>query len=259
MRIIVTGGSSAIGTRLLAKLTSLESNVIDLSDKSRYSWRLGHNLPKFESDDLLIHLAHDRNSSFNDNIKAVNKICGSFSGKKVFLSSISAHSRSRSKYGKSKFEQEKIFLNHGGIVLRAGVVFGGRPAGIYLTLEKLLQRFKIIPVPYSGMSTFFMSHVDDLINELVSYRTLNISKPIFCANPTPLSTLKLMKRISLLQSSSNVFVSLPVQPADIFIRASAKLFPSIKEIDSLLSISIEVSNYEISQLNKPLNNFRSFL
>ena len=88
MKVLVTGGSSAIGKSLIKKLVALGDDVIDMSDKSKFTWRLGENLPKIDSLDYLIHLAHDRSYDVKSNLLAAKKICDSYSGKKIFLSSL---------------------------------------------------------------------------------------------------------------------------------------------------------------------------
>jgi len=258
MKVLVTGGSSAIGKSLIKKLVALGDDVIDMSDKSKFTWRLGENLPKIDTLDYLIHLAHDRSYDVKSNLLAAKKICDSYSGRKIFLSSLSAHSKSRSTYGRSKYSQEGLFLDNNGVVLRAGIVFGSQMTGIYQKLSSLLSKFYYFPVPYRGIPSFYMTNIDDLINEILSYPNSFPNRPVFCANSSPLTLRKLLECMSQIEKTNNRFLEIPIQPFDYFVANIGRLFPKSQTLDSLLSISKEASNYEISQLLKPINNFRTF-
>jgi nucleoside-diphosphate-sugar epimerase len=258
MKILVTGGSSAIGKNLIRKLVALDYSVINMSDTSKFQWRLGDNLPKFDDLDYLVHLAHDRSNDVQSNLLAAKKICESYSGKKIFLSSLSAHSKSRSTYGRSKYGQEEIFLDNNGVVLRAGIVFGSQMSGIYQKLSIFLSKFHYFPVPYRGNPTFYMTNVDDLITEILSQASCFPGRPVFCANSSPLTLRKILEYMSQIEETHNTFLELPIQPFDYFVKNFASLFSKSQTLDSLLSISPEVSNFEISQLLKPINHFRTF-
>ena len=259
MNIIVTGSSSAIGKNLILKLIGLGHRPIVLGSKTSDKWRLGNSIPSQKNADALIHLAHDRNLSFKQNVYAVEKICESFDGKKIFLSSMSAHSNSISKYGKSKFAQEDIFLKNNGIVVRSGIVFGENVGGIYSTISEFLNKYPILTIPYYGLPSMFMSHIDDLTDEIVETLTFDPRKPVFGSNYKPISLYEVFNQISILKKMNARLITLPVQPYDFSFRLMNKLLPNLKFIDSILSVSSEVSNYEISQLSKPKTFFRPFL
>ena len=258
MNIIVTGGSSAIGKNLISKLIGLGHRPIVLGSSTSDNWRLGNSIPSQENIDALIHLAHDRNLSFKQNIYAAEKICESFVGKKIFLSSLSAHSESISKYGKSKFALEDMFLNNNGIVIRSGIVFGENVGGIYSIISGFLSKYPFLAIPYYGLPSMFMSHIDDLTDEIVEMLKFDPGKPVFGSNYTPLSLFEVFNQISIQKNTNTRLITLPVQPFDFSFRIMNKLLPKLKFIDTLLSVSKEVSNYEISQLSKPKTYFRPF-
>jgi hypothetical protein len=103
-----------------------------------------------------------------------------------------------------------------------------------------------------------MTNIDDLINEILSYPNSFPNRPVFCANSSPLTLRKLLECMSQIEKTNNRFLEIPIQPFDYFVANIGRLFPKSQTLDSLLSISKEASNYEISQLLKPINNFRTF-
>ena len=259
MNIIVTGSNSAIGINLISKLINLGHRIIKLGDRHTDKWRLGDFIPRYKNTDVLIHLAHDRNFSLNKNIYAVEKICESFNGKKIFLSSLSAHSNSISRYGKSKFAQEDIFLKNNGVVIRSGIVFGENVGGIYSSISEFLNKYPVLVIPYYGLPSMFMSHIDDLTDEIVGMTMHDPRRPVFGSNCNPISLFEVFNRISIINKTQTRLITLPVQPFDFGFRFMNKLRPNLKFIDSILSVSKEVSNYEISQLSKAKTFFRPFL
>ncbi len=259
MRIIITGSSSSIGTHLAKSLLHQGHEIVDLKGTGEKNWRLGEPIPKIKEVDALIHLAHDRSFTIEMNVDAAKIICESFIGLKIFLSSMSAHSKSKSKYGKSKYLQERIFLDNNGRVVRAGIVYGEDIKGIYSTISSLVRRFKYLPLPYYGLPNLFMTHIDDLTDELIGTLQTSSSQPIFAANTLQLSLHRVLRIISLLENSNPKLVLLPRQPFEFIFLIIGKLFPRINFVDSILSISKSISHLEISQLKKPKKKFRSIV
>jgi|GEM_PF-4758447 len=258
MNVIITGSTSGIGLNLIKKLELLDYKVIPLGGSDSKIWTLGSDLPKFGIKDVLIHLAHDRNSTQEKNLHDVKVICKSFEGKKIFLSSMSAHSKTRSLYGRSKFEAEKIFAAHGGVSLRAGVVYGGISSGIYARLESILRKSYFIPMPYRGTSCLFTSHVNDLTDEIIESVTFSEQKTIFAANRRAVSLKKILVQISVQAGLNNKFIGFPKQPFDIITHTASLITSKSSTLDSLNSISVEPSKEELSRLFPSKTLFREF-
>ncbi len=258
MRIALTGSTSGIGLFLREKLAIQGIEVIELGRHQSNFWQLGDRIPQLENVDALIHLAHDRQRTLKQNIQDARVICESFSGRKIFLSSFSAHSGSKSKYGRSKFEMERVFSEFGGVSIRAGIVYGGDVGGIYKQLNDLILSLPLIPVPYAGNSLLFTSHIDDLVKEIISSLTSYSEKPIFGAHPNPISLFELMRKLSGALEVKRYFLSIPPPFLSLTLPALIALFPNISSFDSLLSLSNQPSFSEVSQLEIPRNVFRKF-
>jgi nucleoside-diphosphate-sugar epimerase len=258
MRIGVTGSTSAIGQRLVAKLSELGHTPVPFGGSQSDIWQIGEKCPGELDLDLLVHLAHDRSLTVEDNIAATDILCKSFEGRKVFLSSFSAHSKSISKYGKSKFAMENIFNNTNGCSLRAGVVYGDKVEGIFAQIEFLIRKLPLIPLPYRGSSMLFTTHVDDLISEILFLLNQSEGVTTFAANSMPTSLHNLSFQIQKYLGMKRPTIRLPRQPIDSLLRTLVRFLPNFPMADSLLSLSREASYEEISKLRIPNSNFREF-
>ena len=258
MRVAVTGSTSVIGQRLLRKLSDEGHTPIPLGGSQSVIWQIGQECPKNLIFDALVHLAHDRTLSVKDNIAAATILCSSFNGPKIFLSSLSAHQDSISRYGQSKFAIETIFNNSNGCSLRAGVVYGQKVEGIFSQIELLVRKLPLIPLPYRGSSLLFTTHIDDLISEIV----LNLNKfegsTTFAAHSMPISLNNLCFQIQESLGLRKRTLKVWRQPIDILLRLLVRLNPNFPMADSLLSLSQEASYEELSKLKVAQLNFRRF-
>jgi nucleoside-diphosphate-sugar epimerase len=258
MRIAVTGSTSTIGQHLVNKLTGSGHTPILLGRNQLNAWKLGQELPKSLDIELLIHLAHDRSLTLKQNVEAASVLCASFHGPKIFLSSFSAHSKSLSKYGRSKYAIEGIFNDSNGSSIRAGVVYGEKIGGIYAQLELLVKKCPLIPIPYRGSPLLFTTHVDDLVEEILSTIGCSEGSTTFAAHFSPISLDNLCKKIQDSLGSTKPVVKVPRQPIDFFLKILTQYCPNFPMADSLLSLSSEANYEELSRLKLPVSNFREF-
>jgi nucleoside-diphosphate-sugar epimerase len=258
MRVGVTGSTSVIGERLVAKLSQSGHTPIPFGGSKSNIWQIGEKCPVNLDLDALVHLAHDRSLSVEENIAAVNILCKSFEGRKVFLSSFSAHSKSISKYGRSKFAMENVFNNSNGCSLRAGVVYGDKVEGIFAQIELLIRKLPLIPLPYRGSSLLFTTHIDDLISEILFLLNQREDVTTFAANPMPTSLHNLSFQIQKNLGVRRRTLRIPRQPLDLLMRNLVRFLPNFPLADSFLSLSREASYEEISKLRIPISSFREF-
>lgn len=257
MRILITGSSSWIGKELTQRLKANGNDVIEIGGSKSGIWKLGQDWPNSLYGDVLIHLAHDRKFDREENLLAVEKIVKGFQGHVIFLSSLSAHSQSKSIYGQSKFRSEELIINSGGTVIRAGVVFGDKKNGIYQTICTLLERLPIIPMPYMGNSRLFVTNINDLCDEIAIQANLKRNEVIFGAHVWPLTFEFLMKRISKRENlKTPKMFGLPSFILDGFLIPLKRLGVWNSTFDSLLSLSREISSSELSYLKASSVRFR---
>jgi nucleoside-diphosphate-sugar epimerase len=260
MKIVITGSTSGIGLYLNKRLQEMGFSTILLGGRTSEVWKLGQIVPKNIEADALIHLAHDRGQSQDENVTAIEKICKTFSGRKIYISSLSAHSNAISNYGKSKFYGEKMFTSFNGISLRCGIIYGANYyGGVYSQIEMLIRRIPFaIPVPYNGLPYMFTTHVDDLINEIVDSLDSKRTGVIFSASPYPISLYGLINQILMNSEHRRILVSIPREPFNSISKILVNISPRLTMIDSLMSLSSEVSKKELSSLLIPKTMFRDF-
>ena len=257
MIVAITGSSSSIGVHLAERLKREDLDVILLGGSKSEIWKLGEAFPKNIHADVLVHLAHDRSMTLVDNLKAIETLTKTFAGYQIFVSSISAHTKSLSTYGQSKYLSEKYFLNRNGIVLRAGVVHGVGIDGIYEKLKSLVSKSRIVPLPYSGKSRLFSTHVDDLCSEIIKSIEIQSSGIIFAAHPWPISLAKLVNIIALESKTKILCLKIPTKLTIATTFLINKMYLKYPMIDSLRSLQKEVSLSELSELRPSKTSFRS--
>lgn len=258
MRVAITGSTSVIGQRLITKLSEEGHTPVPFGGSQSSVWRIGQKCPTDLNFDVLVHLAHDRSLSVQENVEAARVLCDSFAGRKIFLSSFSAHSKSVSKYGQSKFAIESIFNNSNGSSLRAGVVYGDKVEGIFARIELFSYKLPLIPLPSRGTSLLFTTHIDDLIAEIVLEFDSSENLTSFAAHPMPISFYDLSYQIQKKLGMNKKIIKIWRQPLDLLLKFLVRIVPNFPMADSLLSLSHQASYEEISKLKIPNFHFREF-
>lgn len=257
MIIAISGSTSAIGKQLSNRLLMEGYQIVLLGGRDSSLWKLGEPFPRGISADVLIHLAHDRSLDLYENIDAINTLVNSFHGYMILLSSLSSHSRTKSTYGMSKNFAEMKFLENGGAAVRAGIVYGPNAQGIYHLLQSLCLRLPLIPMPYSGRSRFFLTHIDDLCSEIINLVKIRSSGIFFGANYWPHTLKNILMHISDSQGKTRYFIGISPLVTRAFVHLASRIGLKSQVLDSLKSLQNEISNSEISDLNTPETLFRS--
>jgi nucleoside-diphosphate-sugar epimerase len=211
----MTGASGYVGGRIKQRLLAEKWQVIELSrhaheGANKIPFKLGDRVQpeQLEGYDALIHCAYDFTSSGKKDIHAVN-VCGSEfllnaahqAGVQhlSFISTMGAFEGCRSLYGKGKLEVEAIALSLGASVIRPGLVYGGRPGGMFGRLVRIVRRLSILPIPKRSRDTFYMVHEADLAEAVVqSIHVPVISRqvPISVAHEEPWTLQSLLQSVA---------------------------------------------------------------
>ena len=181
-KVLVTGANGYIGSHMLTKLISCGYDVIALvrnpalmsvqNGVSVYSYQLDSDvsLEIFKDLSAVIHLATFTGDldigKQKTEIKAINNLMEAANNaqveKFIFISSQSAKPDAPTFYGRNKWLLEQEVANHGGIIVRPGLVYGGdRECALFGTLCKLVSKFSVVPdlLPSPEVQPV---HVDDL-------------------------------------------------------------------------------------------------
>lgn len=147
MIVGVSGANSEIG-RAVCEASRRKHEVVRLGRDGTSNRFLDVRKPLREDVavglDSVIHLAWDWDgmdgSRRDPNVLggiALARACESAGARPVLLSTYSAFASDKSAYGSAKSLVERAFTTSGGASLRAGLIWGGRPAGIVATVLRL--------------------------------------------------------------------------------------------------------------------------
>ena len=258
MKLVLTGASSFIGRQLLANLQSDEHDVIPIGRNESIRWELGEPIPGFEDSDALIHLAYDRTRSISDSLRDTEKIINSFAGKVIYLSSMSAHSGSKSNYGRRKYLEECLFVSVGATVLKVGLVVDPHAEGVFGKLLKLVEKLPLTPVPLRGEPIFYVSHIDNLIDEIKQNLMSPTSGLVRASSKSQIRLKDLVAQIATELGFSRRLILVPKYPlhfAFVLLRVFSK---RLHLLDSYFSMTKEIAEKEVSGFSSPLTDFLDF-
>jgi hypothetical protein len=254
MRFTITGATSPIGILLTSELTELGHEVKEIGRNSNIKWSLGQRIPLCAQSDVLIHLAYDRSKSLEQNLSDIRIICESFKGFLILLSSTSAHSRSKSIYGKSKYSAENIFVDYQGAVIKSGLICGSVENRFLTEISRILNKYRLILLPYSGHSRLFLSRASDLVSEII-HISLVKKKGVtrgFCL--LPVSFNQLVRNIPT--NYKFRIIKIPtVILSDFLIKSLKLLLPKNRTVDSLMSLVCEIDYQDLILMQAPKNKF----
>ncbi len=248
VNFLVTGSSSGIGISLMKRYEQFPEQfggnlVFNLND-----WRLGDEFDSLYNDFGLIHLAHSRVFSLQESIVATEKLHRHIKPGSIFLSTVSAHSSSRSNYGKSKYIMEKIFLDHGAAVIKSGLICSSNPTAMLKTLHTIVDRLPVIPLPFKGETLFYLTDQEHLVT-LIAQLTHNADNTIYSAFSSKGVTFKkLLKELAANKGLARLFIDLPSPLSSFLIGFFTKFCGKFSFSDSLNSLVNKPDLHELLDL-----------
>ena len=249
----MSGHTSAIGNKFVEYAMAKGHEVELLGSNLHGGWRLGDRLPRGVASDGFVHFAHDRTRSLDDMRRDIDLIFKDFVGHSVLISTISAHEKSKSRYGKSKFIAEDLFIKQEGAVLKCGLIIDDIENRFMTLLEKLSLRFPVIFLPFSGKSNLYFTNSTSLLREIEFTLLSHRSGVIRTFDILPYSMERLVK--SFVYDKQRLFIPMPSLISRIGILFLGKLFPKSNLLDSLKSLVTEISLRELIELGSPNTDF----
>ncbi len=200
----ITGTGGCVGSCLKDYFVRQGWKILELARRQKpgtraVAFQLGEEISPLSLAGVtaLVHCAYDFKPLHREEIHAVNvdgtrkllqaaRAAGI--GKIVCLSSISVYDGCRSLYGRAKLEIEKIALDHGALVIRPGLVYGGGLGGMFGKLVGQVRQSSVLPIFGDGSQIQFLVHNEDLaafIEHCAAGQTAPIPRILTAANEGP--------------------------------------------------------------------------
>lgn len=250
MKIYVSGATSVIGSRIIRVLKLKGYSCVSIGRKEAVAWRFGESFPSTvnpTSEDILIHLAHDRTLSLSENIESASRLFETFPGFIIFASSLSAHTRSKSLYGKSKYAIENLLQNNQSAILRIGLYVDSN-GGFLQKLIRNISTSILIPLPNGGSYPIYFcpsQALTKLVLRLVESRRAGI---FLCATKESITLRQLVEAICQDLNRAPRLVPIPKILSSFFLLLPIQLGRRFVMLDSLRSSLSEPDQEEISQM-----------
>jgi NADH dehydrogenase len=191
MRVLITGASGYVGRRLVDRARKRGHAVVAaVRDRRRFCEREGVAVVEFDlarpaapdsaldGVDAVLHLGAmlgddslPSAAAEDLNVSGTRALLEAARRQRVrrfvFLSSQSAAADSPTRYGRSKWQIERLLSGPGECAARTGLVCGGPFRGLYGTLLHLARRTPLLPVVRADAPVYPL-HVDDLCAALVA-------------------------------------------------------------------------------------------
>ncbi len=225
MRIGITGSSGFIGNWLANHLAAQGHQVVFFQRKQPVTLPPGaeyipyditqpETFPDTTGYHVLIHTAYlpftNNHSSSEKNIAAttaLQKACAASGTQFIFLSSMSAHARALSEYGKHKFTLEQQLKITSALVLKLGLVVGEK--GLFSRIKKTISASRFVPLIGGGLQPVQLLFIDDLTHAVDLCIEKKTTGTYCLATPKVYTIKDIFRHIALQSGSRPVFVSIP--------------------------------------------------
>ena len=163
--------------------------------------------------------------------------CARNSGVKkiIFISSVSAHDKATSAYGRGKFCTESLFDLQKDVVLRCSLVIG--QGGLFGRMLYHALSKRMIPLFYKGRQQVQIISIDDVLTSVLTIITGNLAGRYILANRQHISYRSLFETIACVYKKRIIFIQVPVFIIQLLIK-----------ITSLLKLPFPVNNENIQGL-----------
>lgn len=251
MRLLITGSSGFIGSKLVQKLQTqnIEFDILrragsskrNVGEANEIQWPeeiLQLDLKPYST---IIHLAaapatqsaenylREHNlrpvENFLQRIKDSNPAC-SF----IFVTSQSAKSNTESVYGKLKWEAEQLIHKHSGFwtIVRPGLVIGEGGKGLFNRLLNVVDKVPLIPLVGVGDQLIQPIGVDEVVDALiiVAKDKERFSGKNFALVGPSVSLKEFLKQSALVLNKRRFFLPIPTQVVNFGLATLEKLLPN---------------------------------
>jgi nucleoside-diphosphate-sugar epimerase len=250
--VAITGANGFIGSALVQFLENAGYPVITLARKKAGRKKGGERLYDLQQPpaadllagvEILIHCAviwaGGQIDAAQLNYQGTEKLiaCARSNGVKkiIFISSVSAHDKAISAYGKGKFRTESLFDLQNDVVLRCSLVIG--QGGLFGRMLHHALTKRIVPLFYKGRQQVQVISIDDVLASVLTIITGNMAGRYILANRQHITYRSIFETIARVYKKRVIFIPVPVSIIQFLIN-----------ITSLLKLPFPVNNENIQGL-----------
>lgn len=229
-RILVTGGTGALGLAVVQKLRTHSQTVfspsrreMDITNETSVREFISSKKP-----DILVHLAavtHTANTAEYDQVnrtgtQIVVDAAKSYGCERIILMSSRAAEIGGGAYAESKLRSEEIVRTSGlsYTILRPAEVYGGQAKEALALLNNWILKFHIAPLVGDGSARVAPVWIADVVETLIATteNEVAIGKTYTLAGPEEMTMRELVSRLKKFNETSAVIVSVPIGLLRIF-------------------------------------------
>lgn len=240
MKIAVTGSSGFIGSALVEGFLNKGHSVIFMQRKPPTSLRanIEHlhfdlrnpQLPDSIDLNAIVHCAVMTHSPEDKDAEEVNiratlalrDFCRAKGIQFLFLSSMSAHERAESVYGRHKFQLEQLLDAPNETVLKLGLVVGVK-GGLFQRISSAIAKSRIVPLVGDGRQPVQTVAVDEVAAVVAKCLDENVTGHFLLGSKKVYTLRELYWQIAKTQGKKPLFVPLPYFLFDIALGLAALL------------------------------------
>ena len=269
--ILMTGSTGFLGKSLASRLQQA-FKVMPLENDLGLPWRLGDalNPSQLPGVSYIVHVAWDMNAENWDEIIPINirgsrklvKLAKANGVPVLFISSMSAFKGCKSKYGRAKLMVEKTVLNHGGRIIRPGLVWGqGDLGGVLGKIANAVHSLPIIGIPSTGRQKLHMTNVSNLGDIILDMLQgdLNINQhPVF-AELEPISLKAIVQAVARKNQQSTLVFAINPKIFILMLTLVNRFLGRNKiKLDSLIGLLYAVENPDFCGIYPKLNFMQDY-
>ncbi len=220
LKIAVTGASGNIGQLLCQHLCNCGHDVVRMqrttsSQFNTVKYELGQELADsiFGDLDALVHCAYQPLVSSHDqdvNVVGTTKLwqkCQESNVKFVFLSSLAAHDKARSRYGRQKLAIESMLAGSKALVLKPGLVISS--GGVFGAIVEIMKALPLVPLIGGGRQPMQTIHWQDLCKIITVGLQEDVSGQFVAAEMPATQVKDIYKTICLTLGLKRLFIPVP--------------------------------------------------